>query len=86
MSIDRGKDKEDMAPEYWSGVPLPSQKKIWYRYIMEYYPAIRGNEILDMPIQIIIILTATHKTTHIHKYKKKNNKYSTSLVIKDMQN
>ena len=30
-----------------------------------------GNEILDMPIQIIIILTATHKTTHIHKYKKK---------------
>ena len=45
MSIDRGKDKEDMAPEYWSGVPLPSQKKIWYRYIMEYYPAIKGNEI-----------------------------------------
>ena len=44
MSIDRGKDKEDMAPEYWSGVPLPSPKKIWYRYIMEYYPAIRGNE------------------------------------------
>lgn len=44
-----------------------------------------GNEILDMPIQIIIILTATHKTTHIHKYKK-NNKYSTSLVSKDMQN
>ena len=46
-----------------------------------------GNEILDMPIQIIIILTATHKTTHTHKYKKKqNSKYSTSLVIKDMQN
>ena len=30
-----------------------------------------GNEILDMPIQIIIILTAIHKTTHTHKYKKR---------------
>ena len=32
--------------EYWSGVPLPSPRKMQYIHKMEYYLAIRGNEIL----------------------------------------
>ena len=49
---------------------------IRYPYVtpsyITYHLRTPGNEILDTPIQIIIILTATHKTTHTHthKYKK----------------
>jgi len=43
-------------PEYWSGVPLPSP----YLYIVEYYSAIKKNEIMPcaatwMDLEIIIL-------------------------------
>ena len=57
-------------------------KKMWYRYTMEYYSAIRKNEIVPfaatwMDLEIIILSEVSQRKTniicHLYMESKKNN-------------